>query len=434
MARSDHTTGPAGDHDPPGGVAPDADALARLAPADLLAEADRWHAAHVAAFGQLLATVAELDRREVWRHLGVADTAALLSARYGVRRATAMRWIDMARTFASAPATSAAIGEGRLSLDQIAPVARLLEAEPSLDGYVADEAPAHSPTVLSDLANRHRPPDPTDERSVRERQGARIRFNSERTEGFLSVRAPAEVIAEMSAGLDRWMADRSSRTGPLAPLEARRLEALREAVTAPLAEAAFGVRALLAVHVSADEYLAGVGGGDTDDGIVLSMEAVRRLGCDGSLQLVVDGPDGQPWAIGRTADQVPRRVRRLVRRRDRTCRFPGCGRARALHLHHVVHRADLGPSVAANVAMLCWYHHGLVHEGRWTATGDAEGELVFEHPSGFRWVSPAPGTLHDAGTDGDPTGTAAGDAADLLHRLADEVRGAEPTGPDPPDG
>jgi hypothetical protein len=339
----------------------------------------------------------------------------------------------MARTFSAAPATSAAIGEGRLSLDQIAPVARLLEAEPGLEGYVADEAPAHSPTTLADLANRHRPPDPTDERSVRERRGARIRFNAERTEGFLSVRGPAEVIAEVSAGLDRWMADESRACGPGAPLEVRRLEALREAVTAPLAEVATGVRALLAVHVSADEYLAGTGGGDTDDGIVLSMEAVRRLGCDGSLQLVVDGPGGEPWAVGRTAEQVPRRVARLVRRRDRTCRFPGCGRARALHLHHVVHRADLGPSVAANVALLCWYHHGLVHEGGWTVAGDAEGELVFEHPSGVTWASPAPGTLPLGSDRSSPPAEASIDTAGLLRRLAEHVRPERHDGPDPPD-
>jgi hypothetical protein len=40
-------------------------------------------------------------------------------------------------------------------------------------------------------------------------------------------------------------------------------------------------------------------------------------------------------------------------------------------------KTDLG-----NLALLCKYHHGLMHSKGWTVSGDANSEIVFVGPNG----------------------------------------------------
>src|SRR5690606_10772175 len=64
------------------------------------------------------------------------------------------------------------------------------------------------------------------------------------------------------------------------------------------------------------------------------------------------------------------------------CRFPGCDHARFLHVHHLWHYIDGGPTNTENCVLLCTFHHRLVHEGGWNAWGDGDRVLVFVKPSG----------------------------------------------------
>ncbi len=84
---------------------------------------------------------------------------------------------------------------------------------------------------------------------------------------------------------------------------------------------------------------------------------------------------------------MPGWLNRQLRRRDRGCRFPGCGRDRWLHAHHLCHWADGGPTDADNVVLLCRSHHRSVHEGHWVITGDPTGELGFVGPDGRRLLT-----------------------------------------------
>ena len=54
---------------------------------------------------------------------------------------------------------------------------------------------------------------------------------------------------------------------------------------------------------------------------------------------------------------------RLLSRRDRGCRFPGCTATQRLHGHHVKHWANGGETSLDNLVLLCPTHHRLVHEG-----------------------------------------------------------------------
>ena len=83
---------------------------------------------------------------------------------------------------------------------------------------------------------------------------------------------------------------------------------------------------------------------------------------------------GNPVAVGRAQRIVPRRVRRLIEHRDKGCRVPGCGQKRWLHIHHIVHWEDLGPTDPDNLICLCHRHHRLHHLGLLPITGTA-GDL-----------------------------------------------------------
>lgn len=125
------------------------------------------------------------------------------------------------------------------------------------------------------------------------------------------------------------------------------------------------------------------GDATTTDGWRLPDSVRDRICCDGSVQPVWER-DGLPFSVGRTLRIVPERTRRLIRRRDRGCRVPGCTHDRFIEIHHIRHWLDGGPTDTLNLMALCPHHHRLHHEGRLGITGDADVDdgLVFTDPAG----------------------------------------------------
>lgn len=69
------------------------------------------------------------------------------------------------------------------------------------------------------------------------------------------------------------------------------------------------------------------------------------------------------------------------------CRFPGCTRMRLVQEHHIRHWPAGGPTQSPNLLTLCRYHHRLLHEGKWSVYGDADGEVHFVKPTGEKLSS-----------------------------------------------
>ncbi|GIJ55811.1 HNH endonuclease [Virgisporangium aurantiacum] len=137
----------------------------------------------------------------------------------------------------------------------------------------------------------------------------------------------------------------------------------------------------------------------TGDALLGSGEPVpaavaRRLACDARVLPAVLGGAGEVLDIGAETETVTQGLRRAVELRDRGCRFPGCDLVAAeCEAHHLVHWAQGGQSIVDNVALLCPYHHGLVHEGGWQITRDPyTGTVRARRPDGTRLdtVSPPP--------------------------------------------
>ncbi|KAA9084134.1 HNH endonuclease signature motif containing protein [Microbacterium radiodurans] len=86
--------------------------------------------------------------------------------------------------------------------------------------------------------------------------------------------------------------------------------------------------------------------------------------------------------------------RRLLKARDRRCRFPGCRMpAIRCEIDHTVAASDGGPTHICNLADLCKRHHGAKHHTRWSVVQLAGGRLVWTSPTGITYREDAPPPL-----------------------------------------
>ena len=74
----------------------------------------------------------------------------------------------------------------------------------------------------------------------------------------------------------------------------------------------------------------------------------------------------------RSLDAVESSSRRIIEKRDRGCRVPGCTAERYVEIHHIIHWLDGGPTDAWNLLSLCRWHHKLHHQGKLDISGNAD--------------------------------------------------------------
>lgn len=101
--------------------------------------------------------------------------------------------------------------------------------------------------------------------------------------------------------------------------------------------------------------------------VPVDSSTIERALCDAQHVGSIDGD-----APERAHQDVTPSVARLVRRRDGgRCRVPGCRSARALEIHHIVHREHGGGHEAGNLILLCTSCHAAHHDGMLKITGTA---------------------------------------------------------------
>jgi len=113
------------------------------------------------------------------------------------------------------------------------------------------------------------------------------------------------------------------------------------------------------------------GDATTTDGWRVPQALAQHLLCDGVVQPVWER-EGRPFSVGRSHRIVPGRTRRIVERRDRGCRVPGCTAGRFVEIHHVEHWLDGGRTDTSNLVSLCPAHHKMHHRGELGISGDAD--------------------------------------------------------------
>src|SRR5690606_26215853 len=120
------------------------------------------------------------------------------------------------------------------------------------------------------------------------------------------------------------------------------------------------------------------------EAIPVSPDIVSMAACDAQhLDLRPHGAE-----VPRATQDIPPKVRRLVRRRDRCCVVPGC-RNRDCDIHHLRPRAEGVDHSPTNLVLLCPPHHRALHEGRLVVHGDLTTRLRFQHADGSSYGGPA---------------------------------------------
>ena len=334
------------------------------------------HAMITASTRHLLEYIREFDKREAWRRDGATSATHWLCGRLNVSFATAKSWVESAHALAELPATTEAFGTGAISYDQVKELVRF--ATPERDEELARQAPGWSAAEVKRRAANERAIDPHqmhDDRYLRMRWDERF--------GMLRIWAqlPDTDGATVEKALSR-IADQE-RPDPRADFEKACADALVELASMRLGADPDVDRATIVVHVDEEALTTGEGLGHLENGIPITAETVRRLGCDGRVQLFVKR-EGESFGVGRASRKLPEWLRRHIRERDGGCRFPGCTHDRWLHAHHIRHWAAGGSTDSDNLVMLCGYHHRLVHDDNWKMIANDDGSLDFIRPDGHR--------------------------------------------------
>jgi hypothetical protein len=125
------------------------------------------------------------------------------------------------------------------------------------------------------------------------------------------------------------------------------------------------------------------------DGTTVAPDTLSRLICETGLAGIVTRAGRFTVDLGRTTYTPTRAMRRAVAHRDRHCTFPGCDRPTVwCDAHHLWPWDKGGPTALWNLAMLCRYHHHLVHEGHFRLLADPGGSLHAYRPDGTEIHAP----------------------------------------------
>jgi Domain of unknown function (DUF222)/HNH endonuclease len=366
-----------------------------------------------AATARWLGLVGEFDRREAWAEWGCRSCTHWLSYRCGISPAAAREQVRVARRLEELPHLRAAFARGELCYSQVRAVTRV--ATPDNEADLLEIALHATAAQLERIVRAYRgvlEVELGDESADYRRRFVRCEHDDD---GALLIHArlPAEegalVLAALEGSRKALMerasaettqngdnpaaADQGDEPDPGQEPDAEVLERFtpsnadalvliaRSALRDGLAESA-GDEHQVVVHVDAATLSHDEDGAcELERGPALDPETARRLGCDASVVRILER-DGRPLSIGRKTRALSPALKRALRSRDRTCRFPGCGQHRFLHAHHIQHWAQGGRTDLSNLIQLCSHHHRLVHEGGYTVERRRAGAVRFRRPDG----------------------------------------------------
>lgn len=367
----------------------------RLSDDELLESAQRIEAWSRQLYAVTLAVTSEVDSRGLAKKQGVSSTAVLLRQLLQLSPRAARRRVEDAREVCDSttisgsqvapqlPGAAEALREGALSEEQLGVIRRTLRELPSdvtpstrlrVERQLVAEARRFDPCQLGKLATHiraHLDPDGVlrSERDIADRMELTLTPDvdgSIRVRGRLSAEAGAVVRSALSPLAKPLPSDTRSAAK-------RRADALvelaRRALNGGTLPAEGSMRPHIGITVDLDELRRHTGVVDLDGGGTVSIQTARRICCDAEVIPIVMRGGSQPLDVGRRQRLVTGPMRRALIARDRGCVAPGCDRPPEwCEAHHLKHWADGGATSIDNTALLCGYHHTLIHQGDWTAT------------------------------------------------------------------
>ncbi|MCB0965320.1 MAG: HNH endonuclease [Ilumatobacter sp.] len=129
---------------------------------------------------------------------------------------------------------------------------------------------------------------------------------------------------------------------------------------------------------------------ETDTGIAIPPETMRRIACDADIiPIVLDGA-GVVIDEGRGKRLATPEQRIAIETMHTTCVHPQCSvTVDECRIHHTTPWQYGGRTDLADLAPLCETHHHLVHEGRWNLTITPDRTATWTRPDGtLYWTGP----------------------------------------------
>ncbi|HEV2451206.1 MAG TPA: DUF222 domain-containing protein [Streptosporangiaceae bacterium] len=373
---------------------------------------------------------------------GATDLTSWVMATLNVPYPQASDLVGLARRLKDLPELAKSFAQGNIPIEAAGAAAKL--ATPETDAFFTEVAES---TPAKELVRAVKHKESLEAQQADPAPRPMLHWSPTadgwyRITGFLPPDAGATLVAALKRAEDRTDGP-NPETGSWDPAETKAANALIE-----LAETALGndrdkERATVNVHVDIRALVTGEGSGELAAGGVITAETVRKLACARKVRWIIRDEHGLV-GVGSSDHDLPASLLTYVKARDGGCRFPGCGRSRHLHAHHIIHWANGGPTNVANMTLLCNRHHALVHEGGWSIEGSPEpgpgvgDTLRFLRPDGSVFVPhPLVAAVPSAGEEQIPPVRSAGEDPPPPVRSAGEdppppVRSAG-DGPAPPD-
>jgi hypothetical protein len=320
------------------------------------------------ATAELVALIADVLENETWCTAGgIKSPEHWVTWQCGVSHAHAESLVKMARRRAELPKSFALFETGQITEDVMATVAR--RATPERDTEVAERLPhllySQVDRMLRTLPQFAPVTAPAEERPSTVEFGQRpdgrwvLHANLALDEG--AVVEQALKVARSEVFFERHPdAENETRSGNVTWADGlvRAAElALRQSAVVNGRQHRPGDRFQVWVHMSIDELRAKLHLGEA-----LPDWLRRFLACDADVRATIESNDIL-WEISRKFRTVDEKMRAFIEERDGGCVVPGCQQKRWLHIHHIVHWENGGPTTPSNLCALCPMHHRLHHQG-----------------------------------------------------------------------
>ncbi|HEU4728948.1 MAG TPA: HNH endonuclease signature motif containing protein [Kofleriaceae bacterium] len=291
---------------------------------------------------------AELVR--IWHPLGMVSMLDYLERRLAYAPRTAQERMRVARALGALPELTAALADGTFAYSAVRELSRV--ATPTTEAAWIAAATGKSLRQIEELVADHRPGDNPDDPPDPQARTHVVRFELS-AETFALLRQARSLLDDehgQNLADDAFVATLCHGVLDGAP------------ATEPTGRARFQI-AMTVCRRCRQGWQEGAGAQ-----IAVSPAAVDRALCDAQHLGSIDGA-----APERAYQDVAPSVVRFVWRRDGgRCRVDGCRSARALELHHIVHRADGGSHDASNLVLACSSCHQAHHAGLLAIWGTAD--------------------------------------------------------------
>ena len=307
----------------------------------------------------------EIDARQVPIGDGCRNLSEWVAARLDLAPETAQRLTRIAGRLVDKPELAVQLEEGAVSFDRVTEEARLIDTGANPD--LVAQSRGWDIAGVRRMVARHQRMSRQDEQQI---------FDGR----FLSIQPSLDQSSYrmwgLFAGIDgqvveRALLERADRfptapAGRHVPRSQRHADALvsiaQDSLEGTGNEGGSSVP-LVSIFLDADLAAStdGEAGGEIASGPRIGPLSLEQILCDGSVEILMASPKGQPLSVGPTSRTLPPKLRRYIMHHDGgACTVDGCRSRYRLQPHHIKPRSQGGSHDPSNLTTLCWFHHHVV--------------------------------------------------------------------------